>query len=78
MNIDPRCPYCGKDMGNDPHCDHVYPVSKGGLSTPQNMVYVCLDCNLKKTDLTLTQFIKKHGVRRLEIEERLEKLGKDY
>lgn len=77
-NIDSHCPYCGGDMGDDPHCDHVYPVSKGGLSTPQNMVYVCSDCNLKKTALTLTQFIKKYGFRRLEIEQRLEKLGKDY
>jgi 5-methylcytosine-specific restriction endonuclease McrA len=78
MNIDSHCPYCGKDIGDDPHCDHVYPVSKGGLSTPKNMVYVCSDCNMKKTDLTLTQFIKKYGFHRLEIEQRLEKLGKDY
>jgi hypothetical protein len=78
MNIDPHCPYCGCDMGDDPHCDHVYPVSKGGISTPQNMGYVCSDCNLKKMDLTLTQFIKKYGFQRLEIEQRLEKLGKDY
>lgn len=78
MNIDPHCPYCGKDMGHDLHCDHIYPVSKGGLSTPQNMVYICSDCNLKKTDLTLAQFIKEYVFQRLEIEQRLEKLGKDY
>jgi 5-methylcytosine-specific restriction endonuclease McrA len=78
MNIDVHCPYCGNDIGDDPHCDHVYPVSKGGLSTPKNMVYVCSDCNLKKTDMTLSQFIKKYGFQRLEIEKRLEKLGKDY
>ena len=78
MNIDPHCPYCGEDMGDDPHCDHIYPLSKGGLSTPQNMVYVCSECNLKKTNLTLTQFINRFHVQRLEIESRLEKLGKDY
>ena len=78
MNIDPHCPYCEKDMGDDPHCDHIYPVSKGGLSTPRNMVYICSDCNLKKTDLTLTQFIKKCVFQRVDVEQRLEKLGKDY
>ena len=78
MKIDPRCPYCGKGMCHDPHCDHIYPISKGGLSTPQNMVYICADCNFKKTDFTLSQFINKYGLSRLEIEQRLEKLGKDY
>ena len=78
MNIDPHCPYCGNNMAGIPHCDHVYPVSKGGFSTPRNMVYVCADCNTKKTDLTLTQFIKKYSLQRSEIEQRLEKLGKDY
>lgn len=78
INIDSHCPYCGEDMGDDPHCDHIYPVSKGGLSTPHNMVYVCSECNMKKTNLTLTQFIKRFNFQRLEIESRLEKLGKDY
>jgi 5-methylcytosine-specific restriction endonuclease McrA len=78
MSIDSHCPYCGRDMGDGPHCDHIYPVSKGGLSTPKNMVYICSDCNLKKTDLTLTQFIKKYNFLRVEIERRLGKLGKDY
>jgi 5-methylcytosine-specific restriction endonuclease McrA len=83
IGIDPHCPYCGWYMADDPHCDHIYPVSKGGLSTPQNMVYVCSDCNLKKKGLTLTQFIKKYEkdgdvLSRMEIEQNLEKLGKDY
>ena len=83
IGIDPHCPYCGWYMADDPHCDHIYPVSKGGLSTPQNMVYVCSDCNLKKNGLTLTQFInkyKKEGdlLSRVEIEQNLKKLGKDY
>ncbi len=78
MSIDPHCPYCGYHMSNDAHCDHIYPVSKGGLSAPKNMVYVCSDCNSKKIDLTLSQFIKKHNLVRFEIERRLEKLGKDF
>jgi 5-methylcytosine-specific restriction endonuclease McrA len=78
LSIDSNCPYCGLDIGDDPHCDHIYPVSKGGLSTGENMVYVCSDCNHKKTDLTLTQFIKRYGFPRIEIERRLDKLGKHY
>ena len=83
IGIDPHCPYCGWYMTDDQHCDHIYPISKGGLSTPQNMVYVCSDCNLKKNGLTLTQFIKKYDkdrdvLGRVEIEQNLEKLGKDY
>lgn len=83
ISIDPHCPYCGWYMADDPHCDHIYPVSKGGLSTPQNMVYVCSDCNLKKNGLMLTQFIKKYCkdrdvLSRVEIEQNLERLGKEY
>lgn len=78
ISIDSHCPYCGGHMGDDPHCDHIYPISKGGLSTPQNMVYICSDCNYKKNTLTLTQFIKKYGLQNMEIERRLEKLGKDF
>jgi len=78
MIIDPHCPYCGKIIGADPHCDHIYPVSKGGLSTPKNMVYICSGCNIKKTDLTLVQFVRKHNLNRRDIEDRLDRLGKDY
>jgi 5-methylcytosine-specific restriction endonuclease McrA len=78
MRIDSHCPYCGHNMSNDTRCDHIYPVSKGGLSTPKNMVYVCSDCNSKKFNLTLFQFIKKYNLVRVDIERRLEKLGKDY
>jgi 5-methylcytosine-specific restriction endonuclease McrA len=78
LNIDPHCPYCGQFMDKNPHCDHIYPVSKGGLSTPKNMVFICSDCNTKKTDLTLMQFIRKNHLSRRDIEDRLDRLGKDY
>jgi len=78
IHIDPYCPYCGGDIGDAPHCDHIYPVSKGGHSRPGNMVFICADCNSKKTDLTLAQFIKKYNFQRVEVEQKLEKLEKDY
>ncbi len=51
------CPYCGNDIGDTPHADHIYPVSRGGLSTADNMIYVCRKCNSKKSDKTLIEFI---------------------
>jgi len=41
------CRYCGR-FGDT--IDHVLPKSKGGLSTPENCVCACADCNLKKAD----------------------------
>ena len=75
---DHNCPYCGNDLGDVPHADHIYPVSRGGLSTLVNMVYVCADCNIKKRDSTLKMFIDDFGLDRDNIEERLSKLGKQF
>lgn len=41
------CRYCGsKDKPF--HLDHVYPVSRGGETTADNLVTSCSSCNLKK------------------------------
>lgn len=41
------CRYCGSRK--DPlHLDHVYPVSKGGETSEENLVTSCLRCNVKK------------------------------
>ena len=72
------CPYCGGSLGSDYHADHIYPVSKGGLSRKENMVNVCSSCNLAKKALTLNVFIKRFELDRDAIESRLLKLGKDF
>lgn len=72
------CPYCGDTIGSTPHADHIYPVSRGGRSEPRNMVYVCGKCNIKKSSLTLSQFIKKYNLDRDAIEDRLTILHKDF
>jgi len=73
------CPYCGEPLNiSSAHADHIYPISKGGHSTIMNMVYICADCNIKKSSNTLNQFIRKTGYRREDIERRLELLNKDY
>ena len=72
------CPYCESDLGEIPHADHIYPVSKGGLSTKENMVYICQGCNSSKSDKTLNVFIKSKGLDRDKVESNLELLGKDF
>lgn len=41
------CRYCGSKKPPF-HLDHVYPVSKGGETSEDNLVTSCSDCNQKK------------------------------
>ncbi len=75
---DHDCPYCGNHLGIMPQADHIYPVSKGGLSTEKNMVYVCGKCNRKKFTRTLAVFIREEKLNRNLVESRLIALGKDF
>lgn len=72
------CPYCESDLSNGGHIDHIYPVSKGGQSVIENMVFVCTQCNLKKGNLTLLMFIKKYELKRDKIEQALSNLKKEF
>lgn len=73
-----NCPYCFGPLGNNPHADHIYPVSRGGESVPRNMVFICSSCNVSKGDKTLAAFIKKNKLDREKVEKELDLLGKDY
>src|SRR5258708_8362469 len=75
---DHPCPYCGGPLGHSPHADHIHPVAKGGLSTMQNMVYICAQCNSRKSHMTLTAFAAKEGRDLTEILARLRALGKEF
>lgn len=46
------CRYCGLELeyAEDIHFDHVYPWSKGGETTVENLVVSCETCNRKKGD----------------------------
>lgn len=51
-----RCVYCGRTPKNDGvvlEVDHVYPKSKGGKDTMDNLVTACRDCNQGKKDMVL-------------------------
>lgn len=48
------CLYCSVSLAAEPHLllevDHVLPVSKGGLSTPENLQTLCWRCNRTKSN----------------------------
>jgi len=71
-----ECPYCGADLGPNPHLDHIYPISKGGLSIVENVVWCCSSCNEVKMDKGLVQFLKGRGVPIEQALSKLHSLGK--
>lgn len=49
------CQYCGKQPPDTVlHLDHIKPVSKGGKNTILNLVTSCVDCNLGKSNIELS------------------------
>lgn len=49
-----RCQYCGKVFPTtELNVDHVLARSRGGLTTWENCVCSCIECNTKKGNLTL-------------------------
>lgn len=47
------CQYCGDKLNRDKlTMDHVFPKSRGGRKTWENIVTSCLDCNNRKGDRT--------------------------
>lgn len=76
-----HCPYCGCELDERTHLDHIVPVQRGGPSTPWNMVYVCIPCNRAKRDLSLVEFVdsdyaRERNLRMTAIAERLRTLDK--
>lgn len=53
------CEICGKNLSSIKEChfDHIHPFAKGGKSTFENCQLLCTDCNLKKNDKELKDFI---------------------
>ncbi len=50
------CQYCGVQPGSDElTVDHVLPRSRGGMSTWENCVLACVECNKRKANRTPDQ-----------------------
>jgi 5-methylcytosine-specific restriction endonuclease McrA len=48
-----KCRYCNtKLVVSNMACDHILPLSMGGVSTPDNLQMICSRCNTRKGPLT--------------------------
>jgi len=49
-----KCKHCGWTAKNKPskqlRCDHIVPVSLGGLTVPENLQTLCFNCNSRKSN----------------------------
>ena len=61
-----HCESCRKKLVSisDCHFDHITPYAKGGQNTLENCQILCVDCNLKKTDKDLRDFILEEKARK--------------
>ncbi len=48
-----RCSYCGTDISQKYHVDHIVPLSRGGSNKKDNIALTCPRCNLSKHDKLL-------------------------
>jgi hypothetical protein len=51
------CGYCGK-RGGRLECDHIHPVSRGGLTILKNLLTACFACNRSKRAKTLEEWVR--------------------
>lgn len=53
-----KCKICGKSPATDPnivlHVDHILAWAKGGETVIENLQTLCSDCNIGKSDLSMT------------------------
>ncbi len=55
---DYRCVYCGDDITEFRHIDHIKALANGGRHTINNIQFLCPHCNLVKGKKTEEEFIK--------------------
>lgn len=54
---DGRCAYCYCEAPLT--IDHIQPISKGGNHTCANICGACCDCNVRKGDMSVVEFIER-------------------
>lgn len=55
---DGKCACCGEPLGDRFHLDHIYPISKGGKNSDDNVQLLRARCNLQKKDKDPVEFMK--------------------
>lgn len=60
------CATCGRKIVSISEChfDHIFPFSKGGKSTEENCQILCVECNLKKNDKLIQDFVLEEKARK--------------
>lgn len=57
------CLYCGNIFERDNlDVDHIIPLSNGGSNEKENLTSSCKQCNIKKSNLTLNDFVKTYEI----------------
>lgn len=51
------CAYCGN---HGKQVEHVNPVSEQGVNDPRNLIIACSDCNQRKADRSVTEFLDEN------------------
>ncbi len=61
-----HCAICGMKLSSISEChfDHIFPFAKGGKSTADNCQILCINCNLKKNDKELQDFLLDEKAKR--------------
>jgi 5-methylcytosine-specific restriction endonuclease McrA len=54
-----KCAYCACELGpiENHVLEHMTPLSRGGLSTQDNVCFACHDCNVRKYTQTVEEFL---------------------
>ncbi|NES05854.1 MAG: HNH endonuclease [Okeania sp. SIO2F4] len=54
-----KCAYCLKPANT---WDHIIPISKGGQTTPGNVVPACIKCNSSKNNQDVFEWMDKKSI----------------
>lgn len=74
-----HCGYCGAKITNETaNIDHIVPWIKGGTTRPKNLVPVCGDCNKRKGNRIVFEFIEPALVHNPKLRHRIVGIERRY
>ena len=53
----PMCTYCGNSNLEELSMDHIFPKSKGGEDTADNLIWACKSCNSSKISIFIEMYL---------------------